>query len=506
MAESSNAFPADRVASGVAIETIFKNLREGRIRNLPQRIAVIAQGSTALNASYSTDKKQVTRAGNVGAEFGYGCPLHHIARQLLPVNGDGVGSIPVTLYPLKDDVSGVAAAGDLTPAGSPTKEASYIIRVNNIDSKQFVISDGDSVADIVTAMAEAVNAVLDMPIIAVDATPGTSTTLDVTAKWEGLTGNDIYIEVVGDTTAGNTFAITQPVGGLVNPAIDIALNQFAADHETLVINAMNIDDETTLDALQTFGEGRWDAEVRRPFVALTGNTESDLVLATSVSDSRPTDRINGQSVLPGSNELPFVVTARTVSRIAVLANDDPANDYVLLPLTGLVAGSDAEQWSSDERDIAVKAGSSTIEITDNVPTIGDTVTFYNVEQDVEKAYRFVVDIMKIMTINYNLDLIFNSPRWRGKPLIPDHQYNTNKNAKKPKNAVTDIRVLIDSLGANAIISDTAFAKANTFAQISESNSKRLNVSSTMKISGNANVISIDFNWGFYYGTSAEVTG
>ncbi len=81
---------------------------------------------------------------------------------------------------------------------------------------------GDSVADIITAATAAINATLEMPVIATDATPGTSTEVGIASKWAGTSANDIVIEIVGPTTAGVSFAITQPVGGLVNPDVDDA--------------------------------------------------------------------------------------------------------------------------------------------------------------------------------------------------------------------------------------------------------------------------------------------
>ena len=246
----SSAVDASAVARVVGIKTIFKDLRAGGILFLPQRIAVVGQGSTA--STYATTKRQVTSALEVATLYGFGSPLHLAALQLFPNNGDGVGTLPVTVYPLVDDGSGVVSTGDITPGGTQLVAASYIVRVNNIDSEAFVINASDSVATIVTAMTAAVNAVLEMPIIAVDGT----TKLDVTSKWKGTSANDIFLEVVGSTTAGTTFAFTQPVGGLVNPDVDTALNQVGDIWETMALNCMDVADTATLDKYDTFGEGR----------------------------------------------------------------------------------------------------------------------------------------------------------------------------------------------------------------------------------------------------------
>ena len=494
----SSAVDASAVARVVGIKTAFKDLRNGGVLFLPQRIAVIGQGATA--ATYATTKRQVTSANEAANLYGYGSPVHLACKQLLPVNGDGVGTIPVTIYPMVDDGSGVASAGDITPSGAATEAAAYIVRVNNIDSEEFVISVGDTVAAMVTAMTAAINAVLDMPIIASDDT----TDVGVASKWAGTSANDLTVSVVGSTTAGVSFAVTQPVGGLVNPDVDDALAQVGNVWETMVLNCLDIADTTTLDAYTTFGEGRWGALVRKPLVVLTGNTATSVTAATAISDARPTDRVNAQLVAPGSSDLPFIVAARQLARIAAVANNNPPHDYGSQDATGLTPGADGDQWTFADRDSAIKKGSSSVEVKDGVVNISDVVTFYHPTGDPLPAYRYVVDIVKLQNIIFNLDLIFAASEWNGAPLLPDDQPTVNRTAKKPKAAVAAVCSLIDSLGLNAIISDPVSAKAATFAAINEQNPKRLDVSTTVQLSGNTNIISVDLNFGFFFGTATVV--
>lgn len=498
----SSAVDASAVARVVGIKTIFKDLRGGGILFLPQRLAVVGQGNSA--ATYDTTKRQVTSATEAATLYGFGSPIHLAVLQLLPVNGDGVGTIPVTVYPLVDDGSGVASAGDITPSGAATEAAAYRVRVNNIDSEEFVISVGDSVADIITAATAAINAVLEIPVIATDATPGTSTEVGIASKWKGTSANDIVIEMVGPTTAGVSFAITQPVGGLVNPDVDDALNQVGNVWETMVLNCMDVADTTTLDKYSTFGEGRWGALVRKPLVVLTGNTATTVTAATAVSDARKTDRTNGQLVAPGSNDLPFIVAARQLARIASVANNNPPQDYGSQDATGLTPGADGDQWTYADRDSAIKKGSSSVEVKDGVVNVSDVVTFYHPTGDPIPAYRYVVDIVKLQNIIFNLDLIFATPEWDGAPLIPDNQPTVNRSAKKPKAAVAAVASMLDSLGLNAIISDPETAKANTLAEINDQNPKRLDVSTTVQLSGNTNITSVDLNFGFFFGTASVV--
>lgn len=495
----SDAVDLSAVARVLGIETIFKDLRGvGSIQFLPQRVAVVGQGNTA--SVYSNAKQQVTSALQVAETYGYGSPLHLACRQLFPVNGDGVGTIPVTVYPLDDDGAGVAAAGTITPSGTQTEAASYIVKVNNISSEPFTIAASASVADRTAAITAAINAVLEMPVTAVDNITG----VGLTAKWKGTSGNDLFVEVEGSTTAGTSFAIVQPTGGLVNPDVQDGLDLVGDVWETMVLNCLETGDSTALNTYQTFGDGRWGALTRKPLIVFSGSNDTTVSAAIAVPDARKTDKINAQLVAPGSNDLPLVIAARQLARIVKVANNNPPVDYGGQQATGLVPGADGDQWDYAERDQAVKGGSSTVEVRDGVVTIGDVVTFYHPAGDPLPAYRFVVDIVRLQNILYNLNLIFAAAEWDGAPLIPDDQPTSNRAAKKPKTARAAVAAMLDSLGLEAIISDPETAKANTLAEIDSQNPKRLNLVVPVQLSGNTNVKSIDLEFGFFFGTPTVV--
>jgi len=490
----STAVDASAVARVVGIKTEFKDLRGGNIRLLPQRIAVVGQGSTAV--TYASTKLQVTSAQQAGTEFGFGSPIHAAVKQLMPVNGDGVGTIPVTVYPLQDDGSGVASAGDITPTVAATAAASYRVNISNVLSEPFVVSVGDSVADVVTAMTAAINAVLDMPVIATDST----TQVDLASKWKGTSANEMTISVDGPTDLGVTFAFTQMAGGLVNPDVQDGLDLIGEVWETMVVNCLEVADATALNTYQTFGDGRWGALTKKPLVVFSSSTISSATSAIVIPDARKTDRVNVQLVEPGGVDLPYVITARQVARIAKRANENPPFDYGSLDATGLTPGADSVQWDYTERDVAVKGGSSTIEVKDGVVNLSDTVTMYHPDGEEPPAYRYVVDIVKLQNIIFNLDLIFATDEWNGAPLIPDDQPTSNPAARKPKAAKAVIASMLDSLGLEAIISDPETAKDSIQADISLANPKRLDVSVTVQLSGNTNIISIDLDFGFFFGS------
>jgi len=582
------------VARVLGIGVQFVNLRGAAALQLPQRIAVFAQGRS--DVTYSTTKYPATTAADAGNRFGFGSPIHLIMRELRPVNGDGVGSIPVTIYPLVDDGSGAAAVGNVTPSGTASVAAAYRLRASGVQSQQFTIPAGAiDVTAICRKVKTACDAVLEFPMLTsftygtvvasalVGAGNGTITSLAVhsgstpkpgawtlkvktavtnggvwtltdpdgivaqdnitqtvgastatvfsnqagldftitdgstdfalgatftitvpatnvvfTSKWKGLSANALILDIV-DPAVGINWAITQPTGGLVNPSFTAALNQVGNVWETLGLNAMNADDTTTLDALKTFGEGRWGDLVHAPMVFVCGNTNASEVTATTITDARKTDFQNAQLVAPGSVSLPFVVAARQLARIAVQANNNPPTDYGRLPAETIVPGTDAQQWDWPTRDAAVKAGSSTSGVADGIVRIGDVVTFYHPTGEDPPAYRYLVDVVKLQNIIYNFRVAFEDPAWAAAPLIADDEPTVNPNAKKPKNAKTLASTVIDGLADNAVITNRVDAKKSIIASVNSQNPKRLDLQATVQLSGNTNIKALTIQFGFFFG-------
>lgn len=491
--------PVDQsaVARVVGIETVFKDLRGGRILYLPQQVAVVGQGNTAN--TYATDPVQVTSALAVAQTFGFGSPLHKAVEQLLPTNGDGVGTIPVTLYPLQAGQSAVAATGDITATGTATRQFTGFVRIGGVLSLEFVVPSGTAAASIGAILNAAIGDVLDMPVTSAANVGGDG--VDLTAKWAGETGNDLLIEIIGTPTdAGITFATTAMANGAVAPDVDAALNLFGSRWQTLIVNAAApYTDTTTLDKYSTFGEGRWGELVRKPLEVVTGTVETDANTLKAAGDARRSDRVNIIESVPGSASTPWQIAARMVARKARVAQNNPARDYGSQKLTGIIGGTDAQQWDYPTRDLLVKAGISTTELKDGVVNMSDTVTLYHPEGDQTPAYRFSKTITKLQQVIFNLDLAFNNEDWDGAPLIPDEQPTTNRSAKKPKTAVAQANAIIDNLGLDAIISDPAAAKELTTAEINSQNPDRLDLTVTAQVSGNANIISETLNFGFYFG-------
>jgi phage tail sheath gpL-like len=490
------AYPASQRARGTAIRTVYENLGSSEPEYRPVRIPVLGLGGAS--STYSTTKRQVYSAAEVGTLYGFDSQLYQVMESLFPRNGDGVGNIPVIVHPLAQPTSGgVAAAGSITPSGTQTVQQSYWIKISNRLSLEIVMAIGDTVADFITAGIAAINGVLGMPGTATNGT----TTLDFEVGWEGASGNDVHIEVVSPDDADMSFAITQPTGGAGTVSITDALDQIGNSWDSHVLNCLEYSNTTLLSEYSTYGEGRRQPTVHKPLLVFSGSNASHATV-TAITDARPTDRTNVILTEPGSNDLPCVIAADQLRRIAKRANENPAYDYCMMDCPRLTPGPDSSQWNDAQRQSAYLAGCSSTVVVDGMVYISDVVTMYHPTGEDPPAYNKAVNNEKIATVIYNIDREFGGNRWSGRPLVPDGQVVTNPEARKPKAAKAAVDGILEALAKDAIISDLDFAIANSSASISTTNPDRLDVKVVFKVSGNANVISIDLAFSNYFGVAA----
>lgn len=488
---------ASAVSRVVGIDVQYKDLRGGAALFLPQHLAIIGQGNTDKNGDYPLTPWDATSAQAGAARYGYGSPIHLALRELFPIFGGGVAPMRVTVFPLDDDGAAVAAAGTITPSGAATEAKTYWVRIAGILSAPFTTAAGDSVGTLCDKIVAAAGAVLDLPMVATDG----DTEVELEAKWGGASGNDLTVEVIDATglapASGLTFAIVQPASGAADPSVAPALAMLGSAWVTMIINALGPSNTTALGLINLAGEGRWDKLVRKPLVCFTGNPEP--VVGTSIAGpaARPSDRVNVQLVAPGSVHLPVQIAAAQVREIAKVANNNPPTDYGGRVVRTLIPGAESVQWDYGERELAVTSGSSTTDVRDGLVSLSDIVTNYHPAGEVPPAYRHVVDIVKLQNVIYNFDLEFSKPEWNGAPLIPDGQPTVNPNARTPKAAKARACSILDGLGAQAIISAPDAAKAATVATIA--GPKRLDLSTTVQLSGNTNILSVDLNFGFFFG-------
>jgi len=594
---------ASATSRQVGITTTYRKVRAGNFQNLPQRIALFGQGSTA-SVGFPTTKWTAPSPSEGADRFGVGSPIHN---SLLGLIEAGLGSIPVDVFPLADGTT--AAAGAIVPSGTAVAAKTYYARIGGIKSSGFVVAAGAlDVSAVLLAMSNAIAAVPEMPVtlaytygaasagtcqgtgdgtvtgfdLASGGTPvpgvwtltctaeaengGTFKLVDPngvtvdsaiavgvaetdvggltftvadgdedydigdyflltvpvtdvvpTSKWKGASANRITIQILDSSgeiltsgsadTNGVIFTITAMTSGAGDPSVSSQLTAIGDTWETMVLNCLDPDNTTALDAYAAWGETRWGTETHKPALVFTGWTgygDPTVAAATTIPDARKTDRTNAQLVAAGSPDMPFMVAARELAKIARVANDNPATGYGGQNVKGITPGLDSEQWLNTSRQLALNGGSSTIEVIDNIVQIGDVCTFYHPtgEPLLTKRYKKVVSIVKLQQVAYNLALIFGDQSWAAAPLIPSGQATTNRLAKTPDDAKTEVDALIQQLGLAAILADPDACKEATTAEFDQSNPDRIRVDMTSILSGNTTIKDVTIYWDFYLPNSA----
>ena len=169
------------------------------------------------------------------------------------------------LLPLADDGSAVAATGTITYTAANTAVGVHSLYIAGT-LVSVTLATGQTVTQIATAVAAAINAINDLPVTATSSVG----VVTITAKNKGLAGNDIDIRVNyrgvpgGEVTpTGLTFTIVAMASGAVNPSLTTGLANLQSMPFDFI--CMPYTDTTSLNALQSFlndQTGRWSWNVQ----------------------------------------------------------------------------------------------------------------------------------------------------------------------------------------------------------------------------------------------------
>src|SRR6185437_1382511 len=285
---SSTAVALNRISRIVGYQ-LTKGTFNTSSPNLPQRIAVLAEASTANQSGLSTSPVQITSAAQAGKLYGFSSPMYAIMRILFPVNGGGV-TVPVIAFAQLAAGGSAAKAMTITVTGTATANGTHYININGreiIDGSAYAVNivNGDTPTVIAGKIVTAINNVLSCPVSAAN----TAGVVTCTAEWTGLTSQDISITVDSNNTSiGVTYAVAQTVAGTGTPTVTSSLQLFGSDWNTIVINGYGAVSATMAEYEAFNGipdpntpSGRYTGTIFKPFIALTGSTLDNPTSITS---------------------------------------------------------------------------------------------------------------------------------------------------------------------------------------------------------------------------------
>jgi phage tail sheath gpL-like len=505
MGTISNAISENAIAAVVGYK-VTKGDYSLTSPNLPQRIAILSEANTANQSGLSLDPFETTQLSKVASKLGAGSPAYMAMRILYPINGGGLSGIPVVVYPVASNGSATATVTTVTITGEGTKSKKHYLIIggrNGVDGQYYEanIVDGDTPTTVAAKFKDAINAVYGSPVTA-DNTAGV---LTITSKFKGISSIFSTRAETQDDAAGVAYAISS-VAGTTTGSVSDALAKFEDNWNTLVINPYGQDSDV-LDLLEaTNGKpdpdaptGRYDGKVFKPFISLFSASSTDPITDVDLT-ARITECTNVYCPAPNVNHLPIEVAANVCRIVAQTAQDTPNKDYLDRAYSdAIVDATGIEDYASwDYRDLAVRAGLSTVAFKGGDVVIKDLITTYNPGDEVTPQFRYVRNLLLDWNIRYAYFLKEQS-FVVGATLIPDGQVSSAENTISPSQWKGILYKMFEDLADRGLIADADFSKESLTVGISSTNPDRFETFFRYKRTGIARICSTTAEAGFYYG-------
>jgi phage tail sheath gpL-like len=504
---SSNAVTPDKISRIVGYDLTKGNFSVDS-PNLPQRIALLGEANEAFQSALSLLPQQITSAPQAALLYGDGSPIHIIARILFPFSGDGVGGIPVIVYPQARALGATAKLLKVQPLGVATSNVTHYVKVagrNGLDGNFYAINVvvGDTAATLSQKISDAVNGVYGSPV------SGYSDSYEaiLTSKWRGLTANDLNVSVdVNGNAAGLTYTVSSPQAGSGTPSIAASLAMFGTDWNTAVLNCYGLE-TTTIQTLMAFNgipipgapTGRYAGIIMKPFIAISGSTLDD---PSTITNQYLNDVTIAVAPAPGSPGLPMEAAANMMLEYALISQNSPHLDvagqsYNDMPVS--TTWSTAAMASYTNRDAILKRGSSTVNVVAGAYQIQDFITTYHPVGETPPQYRYCRNLNIDMNIRYRYYLaeLINVV---DHAIVNDDDTVTVDKVVKPKTWKSCVDELASELALDAIIVQPEFMQNSIVVNIGTTNPDRFETFFRYKRSGFARIASTTAQAGFNFGT------
>jgi phage tail sheath gpL-like len=514
MTAISTAVGNERVARIVGYKLLKGNFAV-ESPNLPQRIAILAEANTANQSGLTVNPDEITTAKEAGDTFGYGSPIHQIMRILKPTNGDGVGGIPIVVYPQLEAAGATATiiTSTATVSSAADDNNTHYLVINgrdNIDGQyyNFNVVVGDTKATIVAKMIVAVNAVLGCPFIATQGGGTGTETFILTSKWKGVTAAERSL--VFDTNGndcGVTYSTSANVAGTGATTLANTTPVWGSSWNTIVINSYGT---AAFSALESFNgvpdpttpTGKYAAINFKPFISIWGSIEGTAATLIAITDAagRKSQVTHALAPAPLSTATTWEAAANMAYLFAINSQNTPHLDVNGKSYPDMPVPSDEiiEDFSSyDNRDALVKAGCSTVNISAGKYVVEDFVTTYHPDGETPPQFRYCRNLMLDFNVRYGYYLL-ELVNVLDHTIIPSGQITNVSNTIRPKEWKQILNSYADDLAARALLSDAEFMKANITVEGDGTNPDRLNTQFKYKRTGVARICSTDAVAGFNF--------
>lgn len=305
-----------------------------------------------------------------------------------------------------DNGAGAAAVGRVAIGGTATETGTISLYLGGV-LVEVAVASGDDDETVAAAVADAINANLDLPVVAAVIDDDDDNMVSVTYRHKGLVGNkyDMRLNYRGAlggeaTPAGITVTLTQvgsTTAGTSDPSLTSALA--AIPEEIFDYWIVPYISSGILDALEAELESRQDAQRMLEGYAFTADKGSVSTLST-LGNTRNSQFMSIIDAGENSPTPPYLWAAAYGGRVAFDATNDPARPFRGLKLTGVLAPPPEYRRTMTENNTLLYDGIATHEVAkDGDVAIQRVITTYQ-ENAFGVADGAYLEANTIFTVSY----------------------------------------------------------------------------------------------------------
>ena len=362
---------------------------------LPYQSLLIG-GRIAAGTTPELTLKRVTSADEVGGYAGFGSQLHNMAERWFANNR----TTTTFMVALDDAGGGVPASGTITFTGTASAAGAVYAYIAGRRAVAAVSNTNNAIA-VATAVVAAINAITSMPVIAAN---GGTAVVTLTAKNDGVPGNDIDIRLNYNEDevlpAGISASISAMASGATNPDVQDVIDVIG--DEWYQIFAMPYTDATNMTAMETELADRFGALRMIDGVCFCAKKDTLGNLA-SFGNGRNSPHVcctAATDVLPTSYEF----AAGVAGQAAQEGSTDPARPFQTLQVQGINPVPVVDRFTYVERNSLLFDGIATASVDSaGAVRIERLITMYqkNVVGADDIAYLDVNTMLTLMFLRYD---------------------------------------------------------------------------------------------------------
>lgn len=349
----------------------------------------------------------ITSAGQAKEFYGAGSHLATMAEAFINANG---GLNELTCIAL-DDGAAVKSTGAYELTAPPTADGTLSLMLAG-RRYRIAVLDADTEAEIISNLVDEITLDADRLIdVVINATPAI---MDITARNGGIIGDELDIRenyFIGEVLpAGLASTITAMSGGSGDPVITPAITAMGEKQFHVIPMALN--DAANLALMQTEMVDRWGPIRSNDGQVFYSKNESfsehSAFLGTRNNEQETVQNVKGPT--PG-----FIWAANMGAVVATNGQIDPARPFQTLSLTQVLAPAESELFDFAERDLLLKAGSSTYSVDGSGVVRIERVRTTRIENEFGALDEALADLNPKLTLSfirfdYRIMLFLKYPR------------------------------------------------------------------------------------------------